>query len=97
MRQELETALTLAMQAGRATPDERKRIMGALKDGDARQAEKYIPTTEAAAILESCGKTVFRYEQRGLLHAVRRSKRCIRWRKSEVEKLAMNGVAVSSP
>lgn len=94
MRQELETALTLAMQAGRATSDERKRIMDALKDGDARPSEKYIQTREAAAILDACGKSVFRYEQRGLLHGIRRSKRCIRWRKSEVERLAANGVVV---
>lgn len=94
MRQELETALTLAMQAGRATPDERKRIMDAVKNGEARQAEKYIPTAEAAEILGACGKSVFRYEQRGLLHGIRRSKRCIRWRKSEVERLAANGAAV---
>lgn len=94
MRNELKQAIELALQAGRATPDERKRIMDALKDGDARQKDKLIQTKEAAAILEACGKTVFRYEERGLLHGIRRSKRCIRWRKSEVEKLAMNGVAV---
>ena len=93
MTKELETALTLAMQAGRATPDERKRILSALKDSDSRPNEKLIQTKEAAAILESCGKTVFRYEQRGLLHGIRRSKRCIRWRMSEVERLALNGVA----
>ena len=89
--QELKNAIELALQAGRATPAERTRIFDALKDGDAPPKEKYIQTREAAAILEACGKTVFRYEQRGLLHGIRRSKRCLRWRKSEVERLAQQG------
>lgn len=94
MTKELNNAIELALQAGRATPEERTRIFEALKNGDARPKEKYIQTKEAAAILEACGKSVFRYEQRGLLHGIRRSKRCVRWRQSEVERLAANGVAV---
>ena len=95
MSNELKNAIELALQAGRATPEERTRIFDALKNGDSPPKEKFIQTKEAAAILEACGKTVFRYEARGLLHGIRRSKRCIRWRKSEVDRLALNGAATA--
>ena len=95
MSNELKNAIELACQAGRATPAQRQQLLATLNEGETRPKEKLIQTKEAAAILEACGKTVFRYEQRGLLHAIRRSKRCIRWRKSEVERLALTGVGVA--
>ena len=94
MTKELESALTLALQAGRATPAERKRILAALKDGPQHSGETLITTKAAAGILDVSPKTVFRYDRVGLLHAIRRSKRCIRWRKSEVDQLAINGAAI---
>lgn len=73
------------------TPPEitRKIVMAA--KGDPITPDKTITTKQAADILECCTKSVYRYADRGLLHPVRRSARCIRWRKSEVERLASQG------
>ena len=90
MTDELKNALLLALQAGRATPEERRRILDSVKT-ESRPREKLLTTRAAATILECHPKTVFRYRAAGLLKCVRRSKRCIRWRQSEVEQLAMEG------
>ena len=68
------------------------RIVAACKDG-ATVPDALIKTREAAEILGTHPKSLFRYRKQGLLHSVKRSPRCIRWRKSEVETLA-NGGAV---
>ena len=68
------------------------RIIAAAQGEQSDSAEKYLRTGEAAAALECHPRSVFRYAARGLLHPVRRSARAIRWRKSEVERLA-GGVA----
>lgn len=87
-------ALKSLLRAVGATPDEARAIMGAATKADKAPADKLIPTREAAAILECHPKTVFRYRRRGMLNAVRRSARCIRWRESEVRRLAF-GEAVA--
>lgn len=92
MTDELKNALLLALQAGRATPEERKRILDSVKS-DSRPQEKLLTTRAAAAILECHPKTVFRYRAAGLLKCVRRSPRCLRWRQSEVERLATEGAS----
>ncbi len=90
MSNELKTVIELALQAGRATPDERRRIMEAIRtDGPVR--DRLLTTRSAADVLDVHPKTVFQYEKRGLIHAVRRSARHIRWKASEVERLALNG------
>ncbi len=61
------------------------RILAACRDGG---RDELITTKAAAALLECHAKSVFRYRRRGQLHPIRRSPRCIRWRKSEVEALA---------
>ena len=93
MTKELKNAIELALQAGRATPEERRRILDAVQaDGPVR--DRLLTTKSAADVLQVHPKTVFEYERRGQLHAVRRSCRHIRWKASEVERLAMTGGAV---
>lgn len=95
MRQELRQALELALQAGRATQDERTTILGALRDANGKPNERYIATKQAAALLDCCAKSLFRFEQRGLIRAVRRSKRSLRWRESEILRLRDTGAGVA--
>lgn len=90
MTKELKNAIELALVAGRATPDERRRILDAAElDSPAR--DRLLTTRSAADVLQVHPKTVFEYEKRGLIHAIRRSTRHIRWKASEVERLAMTG------
>ncbi len=86
-------ALKSFLQAVGTSPDEVRAIVKAAGDTNKAPAEKLILTREAAAILACHPKTVFRYRQRGLLHSVNRSARCIRWRESEVRRLAFGEVA----
>ena len=75
------------------TPEEARRIRDAVQaDGPVR--DRLLTTRSAADILDCHPKTVFEYEKRGLIHAIRRSSRHIRWRASEVERLAITGGAV---
>lgn len=53
--------------------------------------DKLLKTSEAAAALGCHRQTVFRYRKRGLLTCVKRSLRCVRWRKSEIMALANGG------
>jgi len=89
MRADLRAAIELALQAANATPEERRQVFAT----DAPPVEKLVPTKAAAAELECCPLTVFRYERAGKLHAIRRSKRSIRWRWSEIQKLKNGGAA----
>ena len=89
---ELE-ALKSNLRAWGASPDETRAIMGAATNASKAPIDKLILTREAAAILECHPKTVFRYRRRGLLHSVNRSARGIRWRESEVRRLAFGEVA----
>ena len=86
-------ALKCFLQAVGATPDEAREIIRAAGDKDKPVPDKLILTREAAAILECHPKTVFRYRRRGLLNPIRRSARCIRWRESEVRRLAFGEAA----
>jgi hypothetical protein len=81
-------ALNCFLQAVGASPTESCAIMGAATAAEKAPLDKLILTREAAAILECHPKTVFRYRSRGLLNPIRRSARCIRWRESEVLRLA---------
>ena len=90
MRPELKAAIELALQAGRATQDERTQIFAAIA-ADAPVREKLITSKAAAEVADCCVGTLFRYERAGKIHAIRRSKRSIRWRESEILKLATQG------
>ena len=89
MRAELRAAIELALQAAHATPDERRQVFAT----DAPTADKLVTSKAAATELDCCTATLFRYEAAGKIHAVRRSKRSIRWRWSEIQKLKTEGAA----
>ena len=95
-RNEMKTPLVAALEsvckATNTEPERTARIIAAAQGEQSDSAEKYLRTVEVAAALECHPRSVFRYAARGLLHPVRRSARAIRWRKSEVERLA-GGVA----
>lgn len=83
-------ALKAFMRATAIPPDEAARVLRAASDAGTA-AESYLPTRAVCGQLECAARTVFRYEQQGRLHAVRRSARCVRWRKSEVDALLHGG------
>ena len=89
MRADLRAAIELALQAAHATPEERRQVFAT----DAPAHDKIVTTKTAAAELECCPVTLFRYERAGKIHAIRRSKRSIRWRWSEIQKLKNGGAA----
>ena len=82
------------LRAVGANPEDARAILGAATKADKEPADRLLLTRDSAAILECHPKTVFRYARRGLLHPVRRSARCIRWRESEVRRLAFEGQEV---
>ncbi len=55
------------------------------------KAETYLKTKVTASMLDLHPKSILRYGREGILHPVRRSARCLRWKKSEVEKLMRDG------
>lgn len=67
------------------------RIIAAAK-GDKPGPDRPITTRHAAEILECHPKTVHRLAARGMLHPIRRSARCVRFKLSEVERLALGEV-----
>ena len=92
MTRDLQDAIEMALQLGHATQEERRRVFDALRnDGTIR--DRLLTTRSAAEVLQVHPKTVFEYEKRGLIKAIRRSSRHIRWKASEVERLAMTGGA----
>ena len=92
MTRELKDAIEMALQMGHATHEERRRIIDALQ-ADAPVRDRLLTTRTAAEVLQVHPKTVFEYEKRGMIHAIRRSSRHIRWKASEIERLAMTGGA----
>lgn len=87
MNLEQFAALKTFLRAIAIPPEIESRILNAGKES-APVADILIKTREAAEALGCHRQTLFRYRQRGLLHSVQRSPRCIRWRKSEVVALA---------
>lgn len=86
----LKEAVELALKMGNASPEEARRVRAALQGG-APTREKMLNTRAAADALDVHPKTVLTYARRGLLHPVRRSARHLRFRASEVERLALEG------
>jgi hypothetical protein len=75
-----------------ATPEERRRILAALRPTQAGRV-KTITTAAAAEILDTHICTVRRWGKQGLLTPIRISSRKIRWRLDEVERLASSGAS----
>jgi hypothetical protein len=87
---ELEQAVEMALQLGKASPEEARRVRAALQGGTPAR-ERMLTTRTAADALDVHPKTVLHYGRSGLLHPVRRSARHLRWKASEVERLALEG------
>lgn len=92
MNENLIEALQSVCRATGAPPEITKRIVAAAKGTEATAKDKAVTTRAAAGVLECSTKTVYRLAARGLLNPIRRSSRCVRWRLSEVERLALRGV-----
>lgn len=58
------------------------------------QSESYLKTKVVATMLDLHPKSILRYGRDNVLHPVRRSARCLRWKKSEVERLMREGAGV---
>lgn len=83
-------ALQGICRATNAPAEITRAVLRAAK-GEPTRPDKTVTTKGAAGVLECSTKTVFRYAERGLLHPIRRSARSLRWRQSEVERLAFHG------
>jgi len=80
-------ALKAVCRLANADQDMTRRIIGAVKH-EAVKPDTLITTKQVAAILQCHPKSVLRYARQGMIQPVRRSARCLRWRKGEVERLA---------
>ena len=83
---------SVALAAG-ADDETIARLTAAAQEKPSAVQESYLRTREVAVALDCHPKSVFRYARRGLLHAVKRSARSVRWRKSEVDRLMTGGAA----
>jgi hypothetical protein len=77
---------TLIEAVLQAPPERQEAILSAAR-GPAPQKPKPITAKAAADILGTCSRTIFRYAERGQLHAIRLSPRMIRFDANEVEGL----------
>lgn len=88
------TALIEALQsicrATNADNEITRRVIAAAK-GETPARDMLLTGKQAAEILGCHPKTLFAYRRAGKLRSIHRSPRCIRWRKSEVDKLAFDG------
>ena len=76
-----------------ATPQERRRILAALKEPDTNRKPRLITRKQACEILGGCStKTISRYVKRGLIREIRFTARRIRFDESEILRLAREGV-----
>lgn len=85
-------ALAATMAALSLPGDLRARVLR-MVNGSADTADKLLTTRQAAAVLEHHPKTLLKLGRMGVISPVRRSKRCIRWRESEIRRFAAEGVA----
>ncbi len=93
MKSPLIVALEGLLSATNVEAERAQRILSAAKDGAIETAEEYWRTSEAAAALGVHPKSIFRYARRGQLHPIHRSARAVRWKRSEVMRLASVGAA----
>ena len=91
MTQEQEDMIKLALKAGRASPEESRRVLSALPN-EKPKTDRLLKTREVGAIWECHPKSVLRYAARGLIKPVRRSRRCLRWKYSDVMRIAQEGI-----
>lgn len=92
----MKTPLTLAIEAvcrlANLEPERTARILAAAEGERKPSVDKLLNARQAAAVLGCHPKTLLRYGLSGRLHPVRRSKRLLRWRQSEIEKMLMGEI-----
>lgn len=75
-----------------ATPEQKKRVLDALKDRPQNARPKLITRKQAAELLDCCVMTVKRMEKRGHLTPVRFSARRVRLNEAEVLSVSCSGI-----
>ena len=83
----IETALRCDSEITREESDAIRRVING-----APEKCKLLKTGEACDILGVCSRTLFSYVAAGKIHAIKQSKRKIRFRASEIEALAYKGM-----
>lgn len=91
MSEKLENALVPVAQACGADPATVARIRRALRGDDAKRQEAYLNAKQVGARLNWHPKTVLRHAKQ--LRAIHRSKRCVRFPVSAVERFEAEGMA----
>lgn len=89
--EKLEPALVATAQAVGADPATVQRIRRALRSDNAKRQETYLNAKQVAARLNWHPKTVLRYGKK--LGAVYRSKRCVRFPISAIERFEAEGMS----
>ena len=92
MKTPLITALESICRLANLEAERTARILAAAVHEEVKAPEKYLTTKQAAAILECHPKSIFRYAARGKISPIRRSARLIRWKQSEIVRLADGSV-----
>lgn len=92
MKTPLIVALEGLLAATNIEPERAARILSAAKDNSVEVGEEYWRTRDAARALDVHPKSLWRIAHRGQLHPIKRSARAVRWKKSEVMKLAAEGI-----
>lgn len=87
--EKIETALEAVAKASGADPAMMARIIRAIRGDEGRRSETYLNAGEVAQRLGWHRKTVLRHSRQ--LQAIHRSKRCIRFPLSAVERFAAEG------
>lgn len=86
-----KTIITAAIEAdGAITPDEKEAFMRLLMG--APESVILVSPKEACEIIGISKGTLWSYVKDGKLHPIHRSKRLVRFNKTEVEKLAYRGI-----
>lgn len=89
--EKLEPALVATAQAVGADPALVARIRRAVRGDDAKRQEAYLNAKQVAARLNWHPKTVLRHAKQ--LCAIHRSKRCVKFPLSAVERFEAEGMA----
>ena len=89
--EKLEPVLVATAQAVGADPATVQRIRRALGSDEGKRAEAYLNTKQVAARLNWHPKTVLRHAKQ--LRAIHRSKRCVRFPVSAIERFEAEGMA----
>ena len=89
MKTPLAVAIEAVCRLANLEPERTSRILAAAEGEKKPLHDKLLTTKQASAVLGCHPKTLLGYGLSGRLHPVRRSKRLIRWKQSEIDKMLM--------